>query len=163
MTYSAGGIIWSSRGRGWISRRILEYIPADDVRTIDWNVSCAWRYPYVKIYREERELTIMLLVDVSPSMNLGLRPNRSGKSLADSPALLAFMRVTNNDKVGLLLFTDRVEHFVAPKKGRRHVLRLIRDVLAFKPQARGTFIATALEYTLHALTKLIGAVSGQRL
>jgi uncharacterized protein (DUF58 family) len=141
------------RGQGMDFSEVREYFPGDDVRSIDWNVSARMGHPYVKIYREERELTVMLLVDVSASHDFGTVQSLKREVAAELTALLALCALTNNDKVGLLLFSDRVEHFVAPKKGRRHVLRLIRDVLAFQPVSKGTSISTAIEYALHALTK----------
>lgn len=141
------------KGQGMDFDEVREYIPGDDIRNIDWNVSARMSHPYVKIYREERELTLMLLVDLSASGEFGTVNSLKREVAAELTALLALCAMTNNDKVGLLLFTDNVEHFVAPKKGHRHVLRLIRDVLAFKPRSRGTSIGGALEYTLHALRK----------
>ncbi len=154
------------KGHGMDFSEVREYIPGDDIRTIDWNVSARMDEPYVKIYREERELTILLMVDVSGSENFGTQISKQdsrweekNKRLikreiaAELTALFALCALAYNDKVGLLLFSDQIEHFVAPKKGRSHVLRLIRDVLAFKPQSRGTSISSALEYALHALRK----------
>jgi len=132
---------------------VREYTPGDDIRMIDWNVSARMGHPYIKLYREERELTIMLLVDVSASTEFGTQTTLKRETAAELTALLALCALTNNDKVGLLLFSDKVEHFVAAKKGRRHVLRLIRDVLAFKPKSKGTSVAGAVEYALHALRK----------
>lgn len=141
------------KGQGMDFSEVREYVPGDDIRMIDWNVSARMGHPYVKVFREERELTVMLLVDVSASQEYGTVQSLKRELAAELTALLALCALANNDKVGLLLFTDRVEHFVAPKKGRRHVLRLIRDVLAFRPQSRGTSLASAVEYVLHALTK----------
>lgn len=141
------------KGQGMDFAEVREYIPGDDVRNIDWNVSARMGHPYVKIYREERELTLMLLVDLSASEEFGTVHSLKREIAAELTALLALCALTNSDKVGLLLFTDQIEHFVAPKKGRRHVLRMIRDVLAFEPKSRGTAIGKALEYSLHALRK----------
>jgi len=141
------------RGQGMDFSEVREYIPGDDVRNIDWNVSARMDRPYVKVYHEERELTLMLLVDLSASGEFGTVNALKREVAAELTALLALCALNNNDKVGLLLFTDRVEHFVAPKKGRRHVLRLIRDVLAFEPVSRGTSVTVALEYALNALRK----------
>jgi len=141
------------KGQGMDFDEVREYSPGDDVRNIDWNVSARMGHPYVKTYREERELTILLLVDLSASQDFGTSVALKREVAAELTALLALCALTNNDKVGLLLFTDRIEHFVAPKKGRRHVLRLIRDVLAFQPQSRGTSLSIAVEYALHALRK----------
>jgi len=141
------------KGQGMDFAEVREYIPGDDVRFIDWNVSARMGHPFIKVYREERELTVMLMVDVSASTEFGTATSLKREVAAELTALLALCALINNDKVGLLLFTDRMEHFVAPKKGRRHILRLIRDVLAFQPQARGTSISAAVDYTLHALRK----------
>ncbi len=141
------------RGQGMDFSEVRQYFPGDDVRNIDWNVSARMGQPYVKIYKEERELTVMLLVDVSASNAYGTGTSLKREVAAALTALLALCALTNNDKVGLLLFTDKMEHFVAPKKGRRHVLRLIRDVLVFEPESRGTAITSAVEYALHALRK----------
>jgi len=141
------------KGQGMDFAEVRQYFPGDDVRNIDWNVSARMGHPYVKIYKEERELTVMLLVDVSASNEYGTVTSLKREVAAELTALFALCALTNNDKVGLLLFTDQVEHFVAPKKGQRHVLRLIRDVLAFEPKSRGTAISTAVEYSLHALKK----------
>ncbi len=154
------------KGQGMDFAEVREYIPGDDIRSIDWNVSARMDSPYVKIFREERELTILLMVDVSGSGNFGTQVSAADSKWQDKDlalvkrevaaeltALLALCALTNNDKVGLLLFSDTVEHFVAPKKGRKHILRLIRDVLAFEPQSKGTSISTAMEYALHALRK----------
>jgi uncharacterized protein (DUF58 family) len=141
------------KGQGMDFAEVREYTPGDDIRAIDWNVSARMGHPYVKLYREERELTIMLLVDVSGSTEFGTQNVLKREVSAELTALLALCALTNNDKVGLILFTDKIEHFVAPKKGRRHVLRLIRDVLAFKPSSKGTSVQGAVEFALHALRK----------
>jgi len=141
------------KGQGMDFAEVREYTPGDDIRMIDWNVSARMGHPYIKLFREERELTIMLLVDVSASTEFGTRTVLKREVAAELTALLALCAQTNNDKVGLLLFTDKIEHFVAPKKGRRHALRLIRDVLAFKPGSKGTAVGKAVEYALHALRK----------
>lgn len=141
------------KGQGMDFAEVREYIPGDDVRNIDWNVSARMDSPYIKVYKEERELTVLLLVDLSASSDYGTRLSKKREVAAELTALLALCALSNNDKVGLLLFTDRVEHFVGPKKGRRHVLRLIRDVLAFNPESRGTSVGTALQYALHAMRK----------
>ena len=141
------------KGQGMDFAEVRQYFPGDDVRNIDWNVSARMGQPYVKIYKEERELTVMLLVDVSASNDFGTSTSLKREVAAELTALLALCALTNNDKVGLLLFTDHVEHFVAAKKGQRHVLRLIRDVLVFQPESRGTSLSKAVEYSLHALRK----------
>ncbi len=141
------------KGQGMDFAEVREYSPGDDIRAIDWNVSARMGHPFVKIYREERELNIMLLVDVSGSTEFGTQTALKREVAAELTALLALCALTNNDKVGLILFTDKIEHFVAPKKGRRHVLRLIRDALAFQPSSKGTSVGGAVEFALHALKK----------
>lgn len=134
------------RGQGIEFAEVREYQPGDDIRTIDWNVTARMGEPFVKKYVEERELTLMLLVDLSGSEQFGTRARFKAELAAEIGAVIALSAATNNDRTGLLIFTDRVEHSVPPKKGRRHVLRLIRDVLAFRPQGRGTDLAGALDY-----------------
>ncbi|MBI3467193.1 MAG: DUF58 domain-containing protein [Planctomycetes bacterium] len=134
------------RGAGIAFEEVREYQPGDDVRTIDWNVTARMGHPYVKRFREEREQTVVLLVDASASQTFGTTERWKNEVAAELCALLAFSAVKNNDKVGVILFSDHVEHFVAAAKGTRHVLRLIRDVLYFQPAGRGTDIATALGY-----------------
>ncbi|HEX7051650.1 MAG TPA: DUF58 domain-containing protein [Longimicrobiales bacterium] len=134
------------RGQGMEFAEVREYQPGDDVRNIDWNVTARMGEPYVKKHIEERELTVLLAVDLSGSEQFGTRGRMKAELAAEVAAVLALSAVRNNDRVGLLIFTDRVEHFVPPKKGRRHVLRLIRDVLAFRPTGAGTDLAGALEY-----------------
>jgi len=134
------------KGRGVEFEEVREYQPGDDVRTIDWNVTARTGRPFVKNYREERELTVMLLVDISASQKFGTRQQLKSELVAELGATLAFSAVQNNDKVGLLLFTDRVERFVPARKGTRHVLRLIRELLYYQPVGRGTDVGVALEY-----------------
>jgi uncharacterized protein (DUF58 family) len=114
---------------------VRPYQPGDDIRTIDWNVTARMNDAYVKVYAEERELTVMLLVDLSASQDFGSRDKTKGEIAAEVAALLAFSAITNNDRVGLILFTDRVERFVPPKKGRKHVMRLITEILGARPRA----------------------------
>ena len=123
-----------------------EYQPGDDVRHIDWNVTARVGRPFIKVFDEEREMTVMLLVDVSASGAFGSQQQMKGEVGVEVSALLAFSAIQNNDRVGLLIFTDEVEVFVPPKKGRKHVLRVIRELLYFQPQGRRTSIAGALEY-----------------
>ncbi|MEJ2184715.1 MAG: DUF58 domain-containing protein [Gemmatimonadota bacterium] len=134
------------KGQGMEFAEVREYEPGDDVRTIDWNVTARMGHPYVKKHVEERELTVLLAVDLSGSEQFGTRGRFKAEVVAEVAAVLALSAVRNNDRVGLLIFTDEVEHVVPPSKGRRHVLRLIRDVLAFRPSGRGTDIAAALDY-----------------
>jgi uncharacterized protein (DUF58 family) len=134
------------RGAGIAFEDVREYQPGDDVRTIDWNVTARMGHPFVKRFREEREQTVVLLVDVSASQTFGAAPRWKHEVAAELCALLAFSAVKNNDKAGVVLFSDHVEHFVAAAKGTSHVLRLIRDVLYFRPAGRGTDIVAALGY-----------------
>jgi uncharacterized protein (DUF58 family) len=125
---------------------VREYLPGDEVRSIDWNVTARFGHPFVKKFKEERELTVMLIVDVSASGRFGSVRQTKTELAAELAAVLAFSAIRNNDKVGLIMFTDQVEKYVAPKKGRRHVLRVIREVLAFQPQGHGTNLTRALDY-----------------
>jgi len=141
------------KGRGMNFDEVREYQPGDEVRTIDWNVTARLGHPYVKKFTEERELTVMLVVDVSASGAFG-SVNLSKRELAAEVAcVLAFSAIRNNDKVGLLLFSDHVELFIPPKKGRTHTLRLIREILFFEPRGRGTAPAMALHYLNRVLTR----------
>ncbi|MBD3402510.1 DUF58 domain-containing protein [candidate division GN15 bacterium] len=134
------------KGQGMEFEEVREYIPGDDIRLIDWNVTARTGFPHVKKFREERELSVVLLVDASSSGQFGTRERFKSETAAELCALLAFSAIKNNDKVGLIIFTDSIEKFVPPKKGRAHVLRLIREILAFQPRGIGTDIAGALEY-----------------
>lgn len=141
------------KGRGMNFSEVREYQIGDDVRTIDWNVSARTGKPHVKLFEEERELVVMLMCDVSSSSLFG-----SGRSLkmeiaAELAAVLSFSAIKNNDKVGLLLFTDHVEKFVAPRKGRSHILRILRELITFEPKRCGTSLSQALEYTLNITKK----------
>ena len=134
------------KGRGMEFDEVREYTPGDDVRTIDWNVTARTGTPHVKRFVEERELTVLLAVDLSASGAFGSRDQLKNEVAAELCALLAFAAIKNNDKVGVVAFTDRVEKFIPPKKGASHVLRLVRDLLNFEPQGRGTDLGAALEY-----------------
>lgn len=134
------------KGRGMEFDEVREYQPGDEVRTIDWNVTARMDHPYVKRFVEERELTVMLLVDMSASGAFGTINRTKNELAAELGAVLAFSAIRNKDKVGLILFTDRIEKFIPPRKGTRHVLRVIRELLYFKPEGRGTDITCALEY-----------------
>jgi len=143
----------SFRGRGMEFSEVREYIPGDDIRTIDWNVTARYNRPFVKVFREERELTVVIAVDLSASGLFGSGSAFRRDVSAELAALLAFAAIKNNDKVGLLMFTDRIEKFIPPRKGRRHVLRIVRDVLYYAPTGRKTSIANALDYLLNAIKK----------
>lgn len=134
------------KGQGMEFAEVREYVPGDEYRSIDWNVSARMGQPFVKKYIEERELTVLFVVDLSGSAQFGTRGRFKAELAAEVAAVIAMAAIKNNDRVGLLLFTDRIESFVAPRKGRRHALRLIRDLLAFEPAGRGTDVAAALEY-----------------
>lgn len=141
------------KGRGIEFDEVREYTPEDDVRDIDWNVSARMGSPYIKKYIEERELTVLLLVDVSASGAFGSAEKTKRRTAAELAALLAFSAGRNGDKVGLMMFSDRIELYVPPKSGRRHTLRLIREMLAFEPASPGTDIALALRETAQMLKK----------
>jgi uncharacterized protein (DUF58 family) len=134
------------RGRGMDFDEVREYVPGDEVRTIDWNVTARAGRPFVKKFTEERELTILLLVDLSASGNFGSAHQSKRELAAELASVLAFSAIRNSDKVGLILFTDEVEQYIPPKKGRRHVLRVVREILYFQPQRRGTNVAQALDF-----------------
>ena len=135
------------KGQGMEFSEVREYQAGDEVRSIDWNVTARMRKPYVKRYIEERELTVMLCVDLSGSERFGTRKRFKSELASELAAVLAMSAIRNNDRVGAVLFTDRIEHVVPPRKGRRHALRLMRDLLAFEPMGSGTDIGAALEYT----------------
>lgn len=134
------------KGMGIAFEEVREYQPGDDVRTIDWNVTARMGHPFIKRFIEERELTVLLLVDTSGSNRFGTHYRQKREVAAELAALLAFSAISNNDKVGLIAFTDRVERYVPPRKGTRHVLRLIRDILYFQPERTGTSIREALDF-----------------
>jgi uncharacterized protein (DUF58 family) len=137
------------KGRGIEFEEVRPYQPGDDVRAIDWNVTARTGDPYIKQFREERELTVMLIVDMSGSQGFGTNEQTKRELITELCATLAFSAIRNNDKVGLLAFTDRIEKFVPPRKGTQHVLRVIRELLAHEPVGNGTDIAGALEYFRH--------------
>jgi uncharacterized protein (DUF58 family) len=141
------------KGRGMAFDEVRPYQYGDEIRTIDWNVTARTGEPYVKRFVEERELTVMLLVDASASENFGSVKQFKRELAAELTAVLSFAATTNNDKVGLMIFTDQIELFIPPRKGRRHVLRLIRELLAYEPQSRGTDIKMALEKTVQMLKR----------
>ena len=141
------------KGRGMEFEEVRPYQPGDEIRTIDWNATARTGEPYVKRYIEERELTVMLVVDASASENFGSVQRFKRELAAELTAVLSFAATTNNDRVGLLIFTDQVELFIPPRKGRKHVLRLLRELLAFQPQRRGTDIKLALETVNHIMKR----------
>jgi uncharacterized protein (DUF58 family) len=137
------------KGRGMSFAEVREYTYGDDIRNIDWNVTARTGSPHVKVFEEERELTVMLAVDVSASGEFGTRERMKDELAVEICALLAFSAIQNNDKVGLIIFSDRVEKFVPPRKGKRHVLRVLRELLHHQPEGRGTDVGVALEYLMH--------------
>jgi uncharacterized protein (DUF58 family) len=141
------------KGRGMEFSEVREYQYGDDIRNIDWNVTARFGHPYIKIFEEERELTVMLMVDLSGSLMFGSVSKTKQRIAAELSAILAFSALKNNDKVGLILFTDKIEKFVPPRKGKKHVLRIIREVLSFEPEGKSTNIRGALEYMNNAIKK----------
>ena len=138
------------KGRGMAFSEVREYQPGDDVRSIDWNVTARLNKPYIKVFEEERELTVMLLVDVSGSRNFGSISQMKRDMMAEVAATLAFSTIENNDKVGVIFFSDKIEKFIPAKKGKTHVLHIIRELLSFEPTTTGTDISGALQYFTNA-------------
>ena len=141
------------KGRGMAFSEVREYQYGDDVRNMDWNVTARLRAPYVKIFEEERELTVMLLIDVSGSRVFGTTTRTKKDLMTEIAAVLSFSASINNDKVGALFFSSKVEKFIPPKKGRSHLLHIIRDLLEFEPEDRGTDVGAALRYLTNAIKK----------
>lgn len=142
------------KGRGMSFSEVREYIPGDDVKAIDWNVTARLSHPFVKVFEEERELTLMLLVDVSSSSLFGTHQRLKRELITEIGAVLSFSAATNNDKVGVIFFSDKVEKFIPPKKGRSHILRIIRELIALEPaQDSGTNVSVALDYLNNVLKK----------
>lgn len=149
----AGEYHTAFKGRGVIFSEVREYQWGDDIRDIDWNVTARQNKPYVKVYEEERELTLMLLIDVSGSRNFGAVGCGKKDMMAEIAATLAFSSIQNNDKVGVIFFSDKVEKFIPPKKGRKHILLIIREILSFNPEGKLTDINLALEYMTNVIKK----------
>ena len=145
------------KGRGVIFSEVREYVPGDDVRDIDWNVTARQNKPFVKVYEEERELTVMLLVDVSGSRSFGAVGEAKMEKMAEIAATLAFSSIQNNDKVGMIMFSDKIEKFIPPKKGRKHILLLIREIINYQPENEGTDINRALRFLTNAIKKRTAA------
>ncbi|MDE5773730.1 MAG: DUF58 domain-containing protein, partial [Muribaculaceae bacterium] len=141
------------KGRGVIFSEVRKYQPGDDVRDIDWNVTARQNDVYVKVYEEERELTLMLLIDVSGSGDFGAVGVQKKEMMAEIAATLAFSSLQNNDKVGVIFFSDKIEKYIPPKKGKKHILLIIREIMDFKPESRGTDINCALEFMLTVIKK----------
>lgn len=141
------------KGRGMAFSEVREYQYGDDIRAIDWNVTARFNHPYVKIFEEERELTVMLLLDVSGSNEFGTQQMLKEELMTEIAAVLAFSAIQNNDKVGVIFFSDRVEKFIPPKKGRSHILRIIRELIGFKPESQQTNISEGLRFLTNAIKK----------
>ncbi len=141
------------RGRGMAFSEVREYQFGDDIRSIDWNVTARFGHPYVKIFEEERELTVMLLVDVSRSGDFGTVSGTKREMMTEIAAVLAYSVIANNDKVGLILFSDKVEKYIPPKKGRAHMLRIVREMLSFEPQSSGTSLSEPLRFLTNVIRK----------
>ena len=141
------------KGRGMEFSEVREYQFGDDIRNIDWNVTARFGHPFIKVFEEERELTVILMVDLSGSLMFGSVSKTKQRIAAELSAILAFSALKNNDKVGLILFTDKIEKFVPPRKGRKHVLRIIREVLSFEPEGKTTNLRGALEYMNNTIKK----------
>jgi uncharacterized protein (DUF58 family) len=141
------------KGRGMAFSEVREYQYGDDIRSIDWNVTARFNHPYIKIFEEERELTVILLVDVSGSRNFGTQTQLKKNMITEISAVLSFSAIQNNDKIGVILFSDRVEKFIPPKKGRQHILRIIRELIDFQPVSQGTDLSQGLRYFTNAIKK----------
>lgn len=141
------------KGRGMAFSEVREYQIGDEIRTIDWNVTARFNAPYVKVFEEERELTVMLLMDVSGSENFGTQNQHKQDLATELCAVLAFSAIQNNDKVGVIFFSDKIEKFIPPKKGRSHILMIIRELIAFQPENKGTNVAEALKYFTSVIKK----------
>ena len=141
------------KGRGMAFSEVREYSYGDDMRDIDWNVTARYNKPFVKVFEEERELTVMLLIDVSESLSFGTSTMIKRNMVAEIAATLAFSAIQNNDKIGVIFFSDKIEKFVPPKKGRKHILYIIREILSFKPENNKTDISMALRYLTNAIKK----------
>ncbi|HEX8547651.1 MAG TPA: DUF58 domain-containing protein, partial [Cytophagaceae bacterium] len=141
------------KGRGMAFSEVREYQPGDDIRIIDWNVTARFNHPFVKVFEEERELTVMLLVDLSGSENFGTKKQFKRDLITELCAVFAFSAIQNSDKIGVILFTDKVEKFIPPKKGKSHILRIIRELIEFKPTSQGTDIGVALRYFTNMIKK----------
>jgi len=141
------------KGRGMAFSEVRDYQYGDDIRNIDWNVTARFNHPFIKVFEEERELTVVLVVDVSGSREFGTNTRLKKTLLAELAAVISFSAIQNNDKIGVILFTDKIEKFIPPKKGRQHILRVIRELIEFEPQNRTTNIAEGLRYLTNAIKK----------
>ena len=141
------------KGRGMAFSEVREYMPGDPIRSIDWNVTARLNHPYVKVFEEEREITMMLIIDVSASENFGSKKMLKRELITEVSAVLAFSAVQNNDKIGVILFSDHVEKFIPPKKGKSHILRIIRELIDFTPEHKGTDLSEALRFLTNVVKK----------
>ena len=141
------------KGRGMAFSEVREYQVGDDVRDIDWNVTARFRRPFVKAFEEERELTVMLLIDVSGSLDFGTTERTKREMATEMAAILAFSAIQNNDKIGVIFFSDRIEKYIPPKKGRKHILYIIHEMLDFKPESKRTNVAAAIEYLTRVMKR----------
>lgn len=149
----AGEYHTAFKGRGMTFAEVREYQPGDDVKFIDWNVTARFNHPYIKVFEEERELTVMLLVDVSGSGEFGTAVMSKRDMMAEIAATIAFSAIQNNDKIGMIFFSDKIEKFIPPQKGKKHTLYLIRELLSFEPESRNTDVAGALRYFTNVIKK----------
>lgn len=141
------------KGRGMTFSEVREYRYGDDIRNIDWNVTARYNHPFIKIFEEERELTVMLMIDVSGSRNFGTVSKLKKNQITEIAAVIAFSAIQNNDKIGVLFFSNKIEKFIPPKKGRSHILHIIRELIDFQPEDKATDIARALEYMTNSIKK----------
>ncbi len=141
------------KGRGMAFSEVREYQYGDDIRNIDWNVTARFNHPYIKIFEEERELTVMLLIDVSGSRDFGTVSQMKKNMITEISAVLSFSAIQNNDKIGVIFFSDKIEKFIPPQKGKKHILHIIRELINFEPESRKTNISEALRYLTNAIKK----------
>ena len=141
------------KGKGMAFSEVREYMPGDEIRTIDWNVTARFNHPYVKVFEEEREMTVMLMIDVSASEAFGTQQQTKREMMAEIAATLSFSASQNNDKVGAILFSDEIERFIPPKKGRKHILRIIREMIEIEPHSKGTDLHQALQFLRNTIKK----------
>jgi len=141
------------KGRGMAFSEVREYMPGDEIRTIDWNVTARFNHPYVKVFHEEREMTVMLVIDISGSSSFGTRAQLKRELIAEIAAVISFSAIQNNDKIGVILFAGKPELYIPPKKGKKHILRIIRELIEFKPNTKETNIGTTLDYLNNVVKK----------
>jgi len=149
----AGEYLSAFKGRGMTFSEVREYQYGDDIRSIDWNVTARFNHPYVKVFEEERELTVMLLIDLSASGSFGTQQQMKRELITEISAVLSFSAIENNDKIGVIFFSDRIEKFIPPQKGRKHILRIIRELIEFEPESKGTDISESLRFLTNAIKK----------